>query len=133
MTMSDANKIIGLIPKPIEPVREPAEDVLHGLPDQGHDWVREENGSIDIFYVDSNEHNGPGCIKCEFSFCHHCHQGKDNPLGYGNKDCLREQARMRNIERESKYLDAKRTFRSEMSYYERIVEHIRAAYADTPQ
>lgn len=37
-----------------------------------HDWERNEDGSIDIFGMESEFHNGPLCIRCGYSYCHHC-------------------------------------------------------------
>lgn len=40
---------------------------------KGHVWKTLQNSDeIDIFAYDEGFHNGPGCIKCGFSFCHHC-------------------------------------------------------------
>lgn len=45
-----------------------------------HDWYTDEDGSIDVWRVDSGIHNGPECKRCGYSFCHHC-----NSDGYGTK------------------------------------------------
>lgn len=37
-----------------------------------HDWVREEDGSIDMWVLDSGYHNGPACLRCHESFCQFC-------------------------------------------------------------
>lgn len=37
-----------------------------------HDWKKDENGNIDYFALDYECHNGPECLRCGFSFCHHC-------------------------------------------------------------
>lgn len=37
-----------------------------------HKWRRESNGDIDVFVLDVGHCNGPGCIRCGESFCHHC-------------------------------------------------------------
>lgn len=37
-----------------------------------HDWYRDEDGNIDIFRLDMDYHNGPQCVRCYFTFCHHC-------------------------------------------------------------
>jgi hypothetical protein len=39
----------------------------------GHVWMREEDGSIDIFGYSSGHCNGPRCSVCGYGFCHHCH------------------------------------------------------------
>lgn len=53
---------------------------------QGHQPRLEESGEIDHFVVDFDDyesgggHNGPGCSRCDFSFCEHCDpDGKDIP------------------------------------------------------
>ena len=48
---------------------------------KGHEPVMDEfnYNKIDMFVLDAGYHNGPGCSKCHFSLCHHCHwrQGKN--------------------------------------------------------
>lgn len=36
-----------------------------------HDWYMDD-GEIDIFRMDAGYHNGPQCMRCQESFCHHC-------------------------------------------------------------
>jgi len=48
-----------------------------------HDWQREEDGSIDIFGMDADFHNGPACIRCGYCYCHHC-----TPPEKGDKEQL---------------------------------------------
>jgi hypothetical protein len=42
------------------------------LEDLGHVLKLEDDGRVDIFVCDCDYHNGPGCIKCDESWCHHC-------------------------------------------------------------
>ena len=42
------------------------------LEDKGHELILDEYGSIDIWVLDYDYHNGPGCAKCGISWCHHC-------------------------------------------------------------
>lgn len=42
------------------------------LEDAGHELVREKDGSVDIWQLDYEPHNGPACVKCGESWCHHC-------------------------------------------------------------
>ena len=45
-----------------------------------HEWARHEDGAIDIFQMDADYHNGPRCLRCNYSFCHHCYRdGYDTP------------------------------------------------------
>ena len=41
---------------------------------RGHDWKREEDGSVDVFGYDGGTHNGPVCTACGYGFCHHCQE-----------------------------------------------------------
>jgi hypothetical protein len=45
---------------------------------RGHIWRLDEYGEIDLFGLDYDNHNGPICVVCEDSFCHHCQAGPDN-------------------------------------------------------
>lgn len=38
----------------------------------GHVLRRDGGGYIDIFVMDIGYHNGPGCVNCGESWCHHC-------------------------------------------------------------
>ncbi len=42
--------------------------------DGGHDWKRDEYGSVDIFAHEVGHHNGPQCERCGESFCHYCNR-----------------------------------------------------------
>ena len=53
---------------------------------KGHLWMRNKDGSIDIFGYDADTHNGPICVKCGYGFCHHCH-------AIPAEDCPEERAR----------------------------------------
>lgn len=44
-----------------------------------HDWQLDEDGEIDEFVLDVHNHNGPGCNRCYYSYCHHCLDGPDEP------------------------------------------------------
>lgn len=37
-----------------------------------HTWRLNDN-EIDIFGLDEGYHNGPICVVCGYSFCHHCY------------------------------------------------------------
>jgi len=38
----------------------------------GHVWKKIEDGTINMWSLNADHHNGPRCIKCEKAFCHHC-------------------------------------------------------------
>jgi hypothetical protein len=38
----------------------------------GHALIRHGDGSVDIWQLDVEYHNGPRCKKCDESWCHHC-------------------------------------------------------------
>ena len=38
-----------------------------------HKWRCGRDGSVDIFALDLGHCNGPKCVRCGESFCHHCH------------------------------------------------------------
>ena len=38
----------------------------------GHRLYKDENGNIDIWRLDSGDHNGPECERCQVSWCQHC-------------------------------------------------------------
>jgi len=38
----------------------------------GHKLKRDEDGEVDIFALESGTHNGPECVLCGDSWCHHC-------------------------------------------------------------
>lgn len=40
-----------------------------------HDFYTDEDGDIDMFYLDNDYHNGPGCRRCGDFWCHHCDRG----------------------------------------------------------
>lgn len=42
------------------------------LKDHGHVLHCERDGEIDIFRYDDGYHNGPECVNCDDSWCHHC-------------------------------------------------------------
>lgn len=45
---------------------------LEMLEAAGHVLKRETNGDIDVWVLESGYCNGPGCINCGTSWCHHC-------------------------------------------------------------
>lgn len=47
-----------------------------------HDFALDTDGKIDIWQLDEDHHNGPRCMRCDESFCHHC-----DPQIY-EKECL---------------------------------------------
>lgn len=44
-----------------------------------HDWLKNEDGSVDIFAMDADTHNGPRCIRCNYGYCHHCQTRPTQP------------------------------------------------------
>ena len=38
----------------------------------GHRLYRNEDGSVDDWRLESDYHNGPECMVCGLSWCHHC-------------------------------------------------------------
>ena len=43
-----------------------------------HEWMRKDNGEIDLFAAESGFHNGPMCRRCYTSKCVHCDPDWDN-------------------------------------------------------
>lgn len=37
-----------------------------------HIWKSDGYGAIDLFVMDTVGHNGPGCTRCDLTYCHHC-------------------------------------------------------------
>lgn len=37
-----------------------------------HLWKNDETETIDLFVLYGDHHNGPGCTRCDLTFCHHC-------------------------------------------------------------
>lgn len=37
-----------------------------------HEWIKDDDGEVDIWQVAADYHNGPRCVKCGMEFCHHC-------------------------------------------------------------
>lgn len=50
---------------------------------RGHEWLRNDDGSVDIFGYDGDTHNGPRCVKCGYGFCHHCQSLPDEDCDGG--------------------------------------------------
>jgi hypothetical protein len=44
------------------------------LEEAGHKLRREDDGEVDIFALDYDYHNGPECVLCGDSWCHHCRE-----------------------------------------------------------
>lgn len=42
------------------------------LENAGHRLIRSEDGTVDIFRLDSGYHNGPECELCGETWCQHC-------------------------------------------------------------
>lgn len=38
-----------------------------------HDFALDEDGEVDLFAMHSSFHNGPRCLRCDVTFCKHCH------------------------------------------------------------
>jgi len=47
--------------------------------EKGHDPVIQENDTLDVFVVDANNCNGPGCKTCGWSTCWHCNHKIEIP------------------------------------------------------
>lgn len=58
----------------------------YGKPEncRGHVWETEDDGDINIFAMSEGHHNGPKCIKCGYSFCHHCSDGPKQDCASGD-------------------------------------------------
>jgi hypothetical protein len=39
---------------------------------QLHDWALDEDGKVDTFALNIENHNGPHCLRCDQYICHHC-------------------------------------------------------------
>ena len=52
-----------------------------------HDWIRDEDGEIDMWVMDVGFHNGPGCKRCGASFCEHCDPD------YDEEECVVDEMR----------------------------------------
>lgn len=42
------------------------------IEDHGHKLRRKKDGRVDSFFLEYAYHNGPGCVLCHKSWCHHC-------------------------------------------------------------
>jgi len=43
----------------------------------GHVWETKEDGTINMWSLNNEPHNGPRCVNCQKGFCHHCHDLTD--------------------------------------------------------
>lgn len=55
---------------------------------RGHVWKTEDDGDVDIMANAGGIHNGPECVKCGYSFCHHCAEN-----GLPAEDCSQADGR----------------------------------------
>lgn len=46
----------------------------------GHVWKKDDDGHVDIFAHEVGNHNGPECVNCGYTFCHHCKYGEPVPV-----------------------------------------------------
>ena len=44
-----------------------------------HDWHLDSFGEIDELRMQYDNHNGPSCKRCGYSYCVHCQEGADEP------------------------------------------------------
>jgi hypothetical protein len=71
----------------------------------GHVLKRDpEDGRIDIWVLDADFHNGPGCINCDMSWCQHCRPSIKPCLGREATDAKYKSARYQ------QYLELKKEF-----------------------
>lgn len=83
------------------------------FPPLKHTWKLDEYGNIDDFAYDNDTHNGPSCVKCNYSGCHHC-----EPEMYDDTSCAFDQAL-------SKYYQAKievEVYNSHVDFYNKQIE-----------
>ena len=45
----------------------------------GHDLELNDDGEVDMFYMEGGYHNGPQCKNCYWNVCIHCWDGSDIP------------------------------------------------------
>lgn len=50
---------------------------------ESHDWILNDDGSIDLSASDDYDHTGPMCSRCYYSFCDSC-----DPDGYDKQPCV---------------------------------------------
>ena len=48
-------------------------EYLEYIESKGH-ILKREDGEIDIWVLDDDYHNGPGCVKCRDLWCYHCRE-----------------------------------------------------------
>lgn len=53
---------------------------LSYIESKGH-ILKREDGEIDIWVLDADYHNGPGCVKCHDCWCYHCRDEIDECEG----------------------------------------------------
>ncbi len=44
-----------------------------------HDWKRTENGEIDNWAWDTDNHGGPSCVRCYYGYCDGCQDAPTEP------------------------------------------------------
>lgn len=62
-----------------------------------HDWIRDDDGEIDLWVMDVGYHNGPMCKRCHVSVCEHC-----NP-DYDEEECVVDEHRCPSCNEEVHY------------------------------
>lgn len=70
----------------------------------GHVLKRDEDGRIDQWVLEYEYHNGPGCINCGDSWCHHCEDSFEPCIG---KEAADDSARQYRYKR---FLELKEEF-----------------------
>lgn len=52
--------------------------------DGQHQWIKNEDGEIDIFAYEVGSCNGPKCSICGYGYCHHCYRESPSKTCYDN-------------------------------------------------
>lgn len=52
---------------------------LEAMKAKGHMPIVDEDGDLDIFALEADTHNGPGCAACGWSCCMYCTKVEDIP------------------------------------------------------
>jgi hypothetical protein len=72
MTKREANRIIA------ERIMGIDSEKFEGL--GTHEWYLNDDGEIDTSAYYEENHNGPMCMRCGYSYCHHCQDGPDERI-----------------------------------------------------